>query len=133
MQLSVPKAVWASSYGLGKRGFDAGIEFAGQRPIDGRAAARHITRWRTPRMTAPRLPTDLHPPRMDALARLPVFLALEGRRAVVAGGDVEAGLEGGMLSAGRARVRGFAGTAGGGGGGGGPKPPRGALRGAPPR
>ncbi len=41
-------------------------------------------------MTAPRLPTELAPPRMDALARLPVFLALEGKRAVVAGGNAQA-------------------------------------------
>src|SRR5499427_2857755 len=107
MQLSVPQAAWASSYGLGQRGFDAGIEFAGQRPIDGRAAARHITTWRTPRMTATRLPTDLHPPRMDALARLPVFFALEGRRAVVAGGNAQAAWKAELLSAAGADVEVF--------------------------
>src|SRR6266436_2620631 len=58
-------------------------------PIDAPRASHHISHTETP-MTAPRLPTDLQPPRMDALARLPVFLALEGRRAVVAGGWAEA-------------------------------------------
>src|SRR5215472_9448358 len=59
-------------------------------------------------MTAPRLPTDLHPPRMDALARLPVFLALEGRRAVVAGGNAQAALKAELLSAAGADVEVFA-------------------------
>src|SRR5215471_18815672 len=62
----------------------------------------------TPRMTAPRLPTDLHPPRMDALARLPVFLALEGRRAVVAGGNAQAAWKAELLSAAGADVEVFA-------------------------
>src|SRR5260370_5666239 len=59
-------------------------------------------------MTAPRLPTDLQPPRMDALARLPVFLALEGRRAVVAGGNAQAAWKAELLSAARANVEVFA-------------------------
>jgi len=59
-------------------------------------------------MTAPRLPTDLQPPRMDALARLPVFLALEGRRAVVAGGNVQAAWKAELLSAAGANVEVFA-------------------------
>src|SRR5260370_39276256 len=61
-------------------------------------------------MTAPRLPTDLQPPRMDALARLPVFLALEGRRAVVAGGNAQAAWKAELLSAAGANVEGFAGA-----------------------
>src|SRR5216683_2264417 len=61
-------------------------------------------------MTAPRLPTDLHPPRMDALARLPVFLALEGRRAVVAGGNAQAAWKAELLSAAGANVEVFAET-----------------------
>src|SRR5258706_8174679 len=59
-------------------------------------------------MTAPRLPTDLQPPRIDALARLPVFLALEGRRAVVAGGNAQAAWKAELLSAAGARVEVFA-------------------------
>src|SRR5260370_29864334 len=59
-------------------------------------------------MTAPRLPTDLQPPRMDALARLAVFLALEGRRAVVAGGNAQAAWKAELLSAAGANVEVFA-------------------------
>src|SRR5215470_1386774 len=59
-------------------------------------------------MTASRLPTDLQPPRMDALARLPVFLALEGRRAVVAGGNAQAAWKAELLSAAGADVEVFA-------------------------
>ena len=59
-------------------------------------------------MTAPRLPTDVQPPRMDALARLPVFLALEGRRAVVAGSNAQAAWKAELLSAAGARVEVFA-------------------------
>jgi uroporphyrin-III C-methyltransferase / precorrin-2 dehydrogenase / sirohydrochlorin ferrochelatase len=59
-------------------------------------------------MTAPRLPTDVQPPRMDALARLPVFLALEGRRAVVAGGNAQAAWKAELLSAAGANVEVFA-------------------------
>src|SRR5262249_52495201 len=59
-------------------------------------------------MTALRLPTDLQPPRMDALARLPVFLALEGRRAVVAGGNAQAAWKAELLSAAGASVEAFA-------------------------
>src|SRR6266852_4632452 len=36
-------------------------------------------------------PSDMSGPRMDALARLPVFFALQGRRVVVAGGHAAAG------------------------------------------
>jgi uroporphyrin-III C-methyltransferase / precorrin-2 dehydrogenase / sirohydrochlorin ferrochelatase len=59
-------------------------------------------------MIASRLPTDLQPPRMDALARLPVFFALEGRRAVVAGGNAQAAWKAELLSAAGARVEVFA-------------------------
>ena len=61
-------------------------------------------------MTAPRLPADLQPPRMDALARLPVFLALEGRRAVMAGGSAAATWKAELLSAAGANVEVFAET-----------------------
>jgi uroporphyrin-III C-methyltransferase / precorrin-2 dehydrogenase / sirohydrochlorin ferrochelatase len=56
----------------------------------------------------PRLPADLTPPRMDALARLPLFFALEGRRAVVAGGNAQAAWKAELLSAAGARVDVFA-------------------------
>jgi uroporphyrin-III C-methyltransferase/precorrin-2 dehydrogenase/sirohydrochlorin ferrochelatase len=59
-------------------------------------------------MTAPRLPSDLSPPRMDALARLPVFFALEGRRAVVAGSTAPAAWKAELLSAAGANVEVFA-------------------------
>src|SRR5260370_17846562 len=59
-------------------------------------------------MTAPRLPTDLQWPGRDALARLPVFLALEGRRAVVAGGNAQAAWKAELLSAAGANVEVFA-------------------------
>jgi uroporphyrin-III C-methyltransferase / precorrin-2 dehydrogenase / sirohydrochlorin ferrochelatase len=59
-------------------------------------------------MTAPRLPTELQPPRIDALARLPVFLALEGKRAVVAGGNAQAAWKAELLSAAGANVEVFA-------------------------
>lgn len=59
-------------------------------------------------MTAPRLPADLPPPRMDALARLPVFMALAGKRVVVAGGTAQAAWKAELLSAAGAHVDVFA-------------------------
>ena len=38
-------------------------------------------------MTNPRPPSETRPERMDPLARLPMFLSLEGKRAVLAGGS----------------------------------------------
>src|SRR5258708_26042519 len=76
-------------------------------PIDAPRASHHISHTETP-MTAPRLPTDLQPPRMDALARLPIFLALEGKRAVMAGGDAQAAWKAELLSAAGANVEVFA-------------------------
>ena len=63
-------------------------------------------------MTAPRLPADLQPPRMDALARLPVFLALEGKRVVMAGGNAQAAWKAELLSAAGAAVEVYAQTPG---------------------
>ena len=37
-------------------------------------------------MSASRIPSETRTPRMEPLARLPVFLSLEGRRALLAGG-----------------------------------------------
>ena len=49
-------------------------------------------------------PSDIRPPRMEALARLPVFFALGGRRAVVAGGSAAAAWKIELLSAAGAHV-----------------------------
>jgi uroporphyrin-III C-methyltransferase / precorrin-2 dehydrogenase / sirohydrochlorin ferrochelatase len=55
-------------------------------------------------MNAPRIPTEARPPRMEALARLPVFFALAGRRAVLAGGTPAAAWKAELLSAAGAEV-----------------------------
>jgi uroporphyrin-III C-methyltransferase/precorrin-2 dehydrogenase/sirohydrochlorin ferrochelatase len=55
-------------------------------------------------MTASRIPTEARPPRMDALARLPVFYALAGKRAVLAGGTPAAAWKAELLSAAGAEV-----------------------------
>jgi len=55
-------------------------------------------------VNASRTPTEQRPPRMEALARLPVFLALEGKRAVVAGGSAAAAWKAELLSAAGAMV-----------------------------
>jgi uroporphyrin-III C-methyltransferase/precorrin-2 dehydrogenase/sirohydrochlorin ferrochelatase len=51
-----------------------------------------------------RTPTESRPPRMDALARLPVFYALEGKRVLVAGGNAAAAWKAELLSAAGALV-----------------------------
>jgi uroporphyrin-III C-methyltransferase/precorrin-2 dehydrogenase/sirohydrochlorin ferrochelatase len=56
----------------------------------------------------PRTPSELPPHRMEPLARLPVFLALEGKRAVVAGGSPAAAWKAELLSAAGAEVAVFA-------------------------
>jgi uroporphyrin-III C-methyltransferase / precorrin-2 dehydrogenase / sirohydrochlorin ferrochelatase len=61
--------------------------------------------------TAPvdkRIPVEASPPRMAALARLPLFVALEGRRALVAGGKAAAAWKAELLSAAGAAVEVFA-------------------------
>ncbi len=55
-------------------------------------------------MDASRKPHEARPGRMDRLARLPVFLALEGKRAVLAGGSQAAAWKAELLSACGARV-----------------------------
>ena len=55
-----------------------------------------------------RRPAQAEPPRMEALARLPVFLALEGKRAVVAGDGPAAAWKAELLSAAGAQVEVFA-------------------------
>ena len=55
-----------------------------------------------------RRPAQAGPPRMEALARLPVFLALEGKRAVIAGNGPAAAWKAELLSAAGAEVEVFA-------------------------
>ena len=50
-------------------------------------------------MNASRTPLEARPPRMELLARLPVFYTLEGKRAVVAGGSAAAAWKAELLSA----------------------------------
>ena len=55
-----------------------------------------------------RTPSEEKPPRMERLARLPVFLALDGRRAVVAGATPAAAWKAELLSAAGAEVEVYA-------------------------
>src|SRR5438093_5383931 len=51
-----------------------------------------------------RSPSEAPMPRMEALARLPIFLALEDKRAVLGGGSATAAWKAELLSAAGARV-----------------------------
>src|SRR5471030_144131 len=55
-----------------------------------------------------RTPREARPARMAPLARLPVFLALDGKRAVLAGGSSAAAWKAELLSASGARVEVYA-------------------------
>jgi uroporphyrin-III C-methyltransferase/precorrin-2 dehydrogenase/sirohydrochlorin ferrochelatase len=55
-------------------------------------------------MAKERTPVEAKPPRMEALARLPVFYALGGKRAVVAGGGAPSAWKAELLSAAGATV-----------------------------
>lgn len=55
-----------------------------------------------------RTPSEAKPARMGALARLPVFLSLDGKRAVLAGGSAAAAWKAELLSASGARVEVYA-------------------------
>jgi uroporphyrin-III C-methyltransferase/precorrin-2 dehydrogenase/sirohydrochlorin ferrochelatase len=55
-------------------------------------------------MVDERTPVEAKPPRMEALARLPVFLAMEGKRAVVAGDGPASAWKAELLSAAGAKV-----------------------------
>ena len=55
-------------------------------------------------MNASRIPAEAAPPRMAPLARLPVFLALDGRRAVVAGNGAGVAWKAELISAAGAAV-----------------------------
>jgi uroporphyrin-III C-methyltransferase / precorrin-2 dehydrogenase / sirohydrochlorin ferrochelatase len=59
-------------------------------------------------VTEPRAPSEVSSARMDRLARLPVFLSLEGKRAVLAGGSAAAAWKAELLSAAGAAVEVFA-------------------------
>jgi uroporphyrin-III C-methyltransferase / precorrin-2 dehydrogenase / sirohydrochlorin ferrochelatase len=59
-------------------------------------------------MSAPRIPVESRPPRMERLARLPVFFALTGKRVVLAGGSAAAAWKAELLSAAGAEVDVFA-------------------------
>ena len=61
-------------------------------------------------MIEQRTPSEMRPARMAPLARLPVFLALEGKRAVVAGGNAAAAWKAELLSAAGASVDVYADT-----------------------
>src|SRR6202035_3740641 len=55
-------------------------------------------------MSASRTPSETRPPRMEPLARLPVFFGLAGKRAVVAGGRPAAAWKAELLAAAGAEV-----------------------------
>ena len=55
-------------------------------------------------MNEQRTPSEAKPARMGALARLPVFLSLGGKRAVLAGGNPAAAWKAELLSAAGAQV-----------------------------
>ena len=59
-------------------------------------------------LTNTRTPSETEPPRMERLARLPVFLALDGKRAVIAGGTPAAAWKAELLSAAGAEVEVYA-------------------------
>src|SRR5215471_18177492 len=59
-------------------------------------------------MSASRTPSETRTPRMEPLARLPVFFGLADKRAVVAGGSAAAAWKAELLSAAGARVEVFA-------------------------
>src|SRR5690349_13631706 len=55
-------------------------------------------------MTSRRTPTETRPPRMNPLARLPLFFALAGRHVLLAGGSPAAAWKAELLSAAGAEV-----------------------------
>ena len=63
-----------------------------------------MTQDMTNMFDSPRTPAESAPPRMDALARLPVFFALNGRRVFIAGGNAAAAWKVELLAAAGARV-----------------------------
>src|ERR1700684_2228696 len=59
-------------------------------------------------MSASRIPSETRTPRMEPLARLPVFFGLAGKRAVIAGGTPAAAWKAELLAAAGAKVEVFA-------------------------
>src|SRR5260370_39248550 len=59
-------------------------------------------------MSASRIPSETRTPRMESLARLPVFFGLAGKRAVIAGGSPAAAWKAELLAAAGAKVEVFA-------------------------
>ncbi len=59
-------------------------------------------------MSASRTPSETRPPRMEPLARLPVFFGLAGKRAVIAGGTPAAAWKAELMAAAGAKVEVFA-------------------------
>src|SRR5471032_3312522 len=59
-------------------------------------------------MSASRTPSETRTPRMEPLARLPVFFGLAGKRAVIAGGTPAAAWKAELLAAAGAKVEVFA-------------------------
>src|SRR5260221_7204758 len=59
-------------------------------------------------MSASRIPSETRTPRMEPLARLPVFFGLAGKRAVIAGGSPAAAWKAELLAAAGAKVEVFA-------------------------
>jgi uroporphyrin-III C-methyltransferase/precorrin-2 dehydrogenase/sirohydrochlorin ferrochelatase len=59
-------------------------------------------------MTVLRKPSEQKPGRMSALARLPVFFTLDGKRVVIAGGTTAAAWKAELMSASGAQVDVFA-------------------------
>ena len=59
-------------------------------------------------MSESRIPSETRTPRMEPLARLPVFFGLAGKRAVVAGGSPAAAWKAELLAAAGAKVEVFA-------------------------
>src|SRR6185437_6272228 len=59
-------------------------------------------------LTNTRTPSETKPPRMERLARLPVFLALDNKRGVIAGGTPAAAWKAELLSAAGAKAEVYA-------------------------
>src|ERR1700730_7647198 len=59
-------------------------------------------------MSASRIPSETRTPRMEPLARLPVFFGLAGKRAVIAGGSPPAAWKAELLAAAGAKGEGVA-------------------------
>src|SRR5882672_9093777 len=77
-----------------------------------RTAVRVCLNSRGSFMSTQRTPSEARAPRMDALARLPVFYALTDKRTIVAGGSAAAAWKAELLAAAGAKVDVFAANVG---------------------